>query len=534
MALGAILLLAAVLRLAWLGELPAGLSHDEAVKGYDAWSILHTGRDQYGSRLPLVFRALGDQREAVLPYAIVLSEAVLGPTDFAVRLPTALAGIALVAAIFALGRELYGSRVGLLAALFLACSPWHVQVSRLAFRAGLLPLTTVAGLWLLLMALRRPRLMVAAGATLGLGLHTYLAARPFVPLLVLGLIVIYRDALLPAQAITGSRLRGLWSRPLVPLLAGVALMTLPLAIWAVLHPAEFAGHAAASVGSGSLAQQATDVIRRYVVYFGPRHLLTQGDPYPVPSTGRFGALYWPLLPCLLVGVFQLMRRRGRGDLLLLWWLAAAPVAAASTRGGHPDWLRASAGIGALDLIAAGGAATILTASTGWLRATLSPRTARRAGGVGMAVAALLYAASIGWFLYDYALRFPDRAAPAFHDGVAAAMRQLTQFEGGYARVVLPADVPAVHDLYLFYSRYDPRRLHAEGLEDVAPAGAWAEVRGFGNHRICDPVRCCRAGDLCLVRGAWQGDGRPLIVIHDRAGRPAFTIIAGDALSEPAD
>jgi len=99
-ALGAILALAALLRLAWLGAIPAGLSHDEAVKGYDAWSILHTGRDQYGVRFPLVFRAIGDQREALLPYAIVLSEAVFGPTDFAVRLPTALAGITLVGALF--------------------------------------------------------------------------------------------------------------------------------------------------------------------------------------------------------------------------------------------------------------------------------------------------------------------------------------------------------------------------------------------------------------------------------------------------
>src|SRR5262245_14702779 len=142
-----ILALAALLRLAWLGSLPAGLSHDEAVKGYDAWSVLHTGRDQYGVRFPLVFRALGDQREALLPYLIVASEAALGPTDVAVRLPTALAGIALVGALFLLGRAAFGPVTGLIAAALLAVSPWHVQVSRLAFRAGLLPLTTILGLW---------------------------------------------------------------------------------------------------------------------------------------------------------------------------------------------------------------------------------------------------------------------------------------------------------------------------------------------------------------------------------------------------
>ena len=143
----AILLVAAILRLAWLGTIPAGLSHDEVVKGYDAWSVLHTGRDQYSQRFPPVFRGLGDYREGMLPYLIVFSEAVFGLSDWAVRLPTALAGIALVGVIVLLGRELFGAQAGLLAGLFLACSPWHVQVSRLAFRAGLLPLVTALGLW---------------------------------------------------------------------------------------------------------------------------------------------------------------------------------------------------------------------------------------------------------------------------------------------------------------------------------------------------------------------------------------------------
>ncbi|MGH2599166.1 MAG: glycosyltransferase family 39 protein, partial [Dehalococcoidia bacterium] len=169
LALGIVLVTSTVLRLAWLGSIPAGLSHDETAKGYDAWSVLHTGRDQYGEWFPIVFRAIGDQREALLPYLIVLSEAVLGPTDLAVRLPTALAGIALIGVLFLLGRELFDTRAGLIAAALLAVSPWHVQVSRLAFRAGLLPLATALGLWLFLVALRRPRLMLPAGLVLGLG-----------------------------------------------------------------------------------------------------------------------------------------------------------------------------------------------------------------------------------------------------------------------------------------------------------------------------------------------------------------------------
>jgi 4-amino-4-deoxy-L-arabinose transferase-like glycosyltransferase len=517
--LAAVLLAAAVLRLAWLGEIPAGLSHDETVKGYDAWSVLRTGRDQYGERFPLVFRGIGDQREALLPYLIVVSEAVFGPTDFAVRLPAALAGVALVGALFLLGRELFSARVGLIAAALLAISPWHLQVSRLAFRAGLLPLTTAAGLWLFLVALRRPWLMLPAGLILGLGLHTYLAARLFLPLLLIGLLVIYREPLFrPGPA----RHEGWWSnirsRPVAPLLAGFATVAAPLAVWAALHPADFVGHAAESAGAGSPLRQAFDAIGRYAAYFGPRHLLTQGDPYPVPSTGRFGALYWPVLPFAIAGLVRLALRRRRADRLILWWLVIYPIPAALTRGSHPDWLRAACGIGALELLAAVG----LVAVADRLRPTVQPSLRRVLG----TVLVVLVLANATWFVWDYTLRFPDRAAVAFNDGAAEAVRALAAIEGEYDGVVLPASVPAVHDIYLFYSRYDPARLHAKGLVDVAEPGEWADVRAFGRHRVCDPVVCCGRGDVCLVRGTWTGPGCILREVEDRTGRVAFSIVAG--------
>ena len=503
-----------MLRLAWLGSVPAGLSHDEAVKGYDAWSILRTGRDQYGERFPLVFRGIGDQREALLPYLIVASEAVLGPTDVAVRLPTALAGIALVGGVFFLARETFGARAGLVAAALLAVSPWHVQVSRLAFRAGLLPLATVLGLWLLLRALRRGRGMFAAGLLLGLGLHTYLAARLFLPLLLVGIAGIYRQPLLRAPR-PGTPW---WRRAIVPLLAGVGTMAVPLALWGLLHPAEFVGHAAESAAHGDPLRQAADALGRYLSYLGPRHLLTQGDPYPVPSTGRFGLLYWPALPLALAGLARLATRRSRADLLVLWWLIVYPIPAALTRGAHPDWLRAAAGIGAWEVIAGCGAVAVLD----WLR----PRVRLGVLRAGALALAALIALSAGWFLWDYTRRFPDRAAWAFTDGADEAVRRVAALQGGYRRVVLPAQVPAIHDIYLFYSRYDPGQLHREGLEDLAAPGDWADVRGFGRHRVCDPVVCCTAGDLCLVRGRWHGPGELLGEVRDRTGQVAFTLVAG--------
>lgn len=511
----AILAVAAALRLVALGVIPAGLSHDEAVKGYDGWSIIHTGRDQYGERFPLIFRAIGDYREAIMPYLIAFSIAVLGPTDFAVRLPAALAGVALVAGVYLLGRELFDQWAGLLAAAFLAISPWHVQVSRLAFRAGLTPVCITFGLWLFIRAVRRGRSLVPGAVVLALSLHTYLAARAFLPLLLLGLVAVYRSALL--------------ARPRAAAWAAVAMVVvaLPLLLWGARHPADFIGHAGESAGleeAGGAAAYLFDAGRKYAAYFGPDNLLLQGDPYPVPSTGRSGVLHWPQAPLLLVGLAILLRRRRPADQLALWWLAVYPLAPAFTDGTPPDWLRSTTGLPLFELITAVGA----VATWRWLSAR------RTADGdrwwsrpwLPAALFGALLLANGAWFLHDYTMRFPDRAAWAFHDGVAEAVRLLAEREAGYQTVVLTNTVPAIHDFYLFYSRYDPHRLQREGLDDRAPPGAWADVRGFGKYRVCDPRLCCRTGSLCLVEGHDRALPEPLARIADRTGRIAFTIVVG--------
>ena len=532
----AVLLIAALLRLIALGSVPGPLSHDEAVKGYDAWSVLHTGRDQYGERLPLLFRAIGDYREAALPYLIALAEAVFGATDFAVRLPAALAGTALVGGAYLLGAELFGRRAGLAAAAFLAISPWHVQVSRLAFRAGLTPVCVTFGLWLLLRAVRRRSSCVPAGLVLGLSLHTYLGARAFLPLLLLGIVVTYRRELLgrPRATVAGA--------------AALAAVAAPLVWWGMTHRADFFGHTGESSAwreAGGALPFVLQVGRKYLAYFGPGNLVLHGDPYPVPSTGRFGVLYWPELPAFAAGLALLARRRRPGDRLVLWWLLTFPLAPALTEGRPPDWLRSASGLPVFELITAAGAVALFELVSGLAsqrlagpRAGTERRLPARTSMDSMlrlvpGLFALALVVNAGFFLYDYAVRFPSRAAWAFHDGIADAVRQLAALAGEHEMIVLPGTIPAMHDFYLFYNRYDPRRLHAEGLEDPAPPGAWADVRGFGRVRICEPRLCCRAGAVCLVEGYDATLPEPVHEVRDRTGRVAYTLVLPYSLPRAA-
>jgi hypothetical protein len=57
-----VLLLAAALRFIDLERVPPGLNVDEALNAYEAYSILRTGRDEWGRVFPVTFRAFNDYR----------------------------------------------------------------------------------------------------------------------------------------------------------------------------------------------------------------------------------------------------------------------------------------------------------------------------------------------------------------------------------------------------------------------------------------------------------------------------------------
>ena len=85
-----ILLLAAVLRLGAISSFPSGFNADEAALGYNAYSLLLTGRDEHGNILPVNLESFGDYKPALYSYLLVPLVRFLGLTVFAVRLPSAL------------------------------------------------------------------------------------------------------------------------------------------------------------------------------------------------------------------------------------------------------------------------------------------------------------------------------------------------------------------------------------------------------------------------------------------------------------
>ena len=175
--------LALGLRLYQLGSVPFGMWRDEARHALLAIRILNdsTFRPVYVPDVPIQV-----DLPALLFYLQAIPITLLGPTVVAARLVPALAGSLTVISIYLLGRRLGGWRVGLVAALLLAVSSWHIALSRFASPAVLDPFFTLTGLVLLDRALtanertgRRRQLLLAlaAGAIMALALYTYHTGR---------------------------------------------------------------------------------------------------------------------------------------------------------------------------------------------------------------------------------------------------------------------------------------------------------------------------------------------------------------------
>ncbi|MGC9347418.1 MAG: ArnT family glycosyltransferase, partial [Anaerolineae bacterium] len=173
----ALLILGFTLRFPGIGQIPPGLYHDEAQHGLDALSVLD-------GHLPLYFEA-NNGREPLFIYLVTASVAVLGRNPLAIRLPSAFVGLVTLAAIYDLARTLWRREAGLWALAVLSVTFWHVHLSRVGFRAVLLPLFTACYLSQAAKAIQRPGRTtghwIAAGALYGASWYTYMAAR-FTPI----------------------------------------------------------------------------------------------------------------------------------------------------------------------------------------------------------------------------------------------------------------------------------------------------------------------------------------------------------------
>ena len=423
-----IVLLAAILRFYKLGQVPSGFVNDEAAIGYNAYSLLKTGKDEFNVSWPVIFRSFGEGKLPVYIYLTIPSVAVFGLNEFSVRFPSALFGVLTVLVV---------SRWSLLATLVLATLPWHIHFSRAAFEANLALFFLTFGTWTWL-----AKKFWWSLISFTLAIFTYNAALIFMPLWVVYLffrdkqkiiLLIFLPLILLFYLQTGyNRFNSI---SIFNAQSGVMrrleqkyreTRNQPLLLTRVLHnkPIEFS----------------VDLLKRYASHFNFNFLFFSGDPirprYRVPDTGQ--ALWFSLL-FFILGLYQLAKQK---NWVFLVWLLLAPLAAAITFE-TPSSIRSLFMIIPLCMAIAQG----ILATVKRFPITILPII-------------LIFAFNFVSYLDAYYIHAPVHEPYEWQGGYKELVSRVNKLMPAYDRAMITDSRGTAYIYFLFYNQYDPAKWQA--------------------------------------------------------------------------
>lgn len=456
-----ILVVAAVLRFYALSTNPPSTYWDETSLGYDAYSILKTGKDYHGNPFPiLAFPSFGDYKPSLYVYAIVPFMAVLGPTTLAIRLPSALAGIVTTWLVYLIGKKLKDERLGLLGALFFAIQPWNVHISRVGFETNLASMLIALGIYCCLRSRQNARFLVGAAIAFGLSMYAYHSARIISPILAFVYIL---D-------------RKIWKNIKWIVVAGVigVVFSLPLAVnlknpiigQRIAETSIFAGTKIVEKSNALRAEDQYSIVgrvlhHRYIVAaqtfmnqyfqnFSMKFLFIDGDDNLRHGSQLFGVLYYWEFFAVLAGLYAIVYIKAyasTGKIILPWILiAAVPVALTTV---SPHTLRFLPAAPAFSLLSAVG--------VGYFFERIHKRW-RNIAGVIFGVIVLTHVIA---FAYTLFIIYPKTSAIVWQYGYKELVESIVKLRkpNQYVFVTREQGRPSIY--FLWYTKQDPRELQQQ-------------------------------------------------------------------------
>src|SRR4030042_6500141 len=195
-----IILLAFFLRFYKLASYPA-LNADEAAIGYNAYSLIETGKDEHANPWPIHFQSFNDYKPGLYFYIVLPFVKFFGLNEMSVRVPNVFFGVATVYLIYLLTNELFKDKkyvlwnlpIGIWSSFLLAISPWHIHFSRGGWEVNVATFFIILGLYLFQRSLNNAKYLILSVVSFVLSFYTYHSSRIVVPFLGLGLMLIYRE-----------------------------------------------------------------------------------------------------------------------------------------------------------------------------------------------------------------------------------------------------------------------------------------------------------------------------------------------------
>lgn len=492
-----ILAIAIFFRSYWLDRVPPSASLDEASIGYNAFSILKTGADEYGTKFPLLLRAYDDWRPALYVYLVIPFVKILGLNVLAVRLPSAILSVLTIIATYFLIKELFSNCGGLrspdgnflrcktsrglaslvsllenlsgstaalalIVAFLLAISPWHIYLSRLGHEVN-------AGLAFFIFAMFFSFYKKAYPATIFfiLSFISYQSEKIFIPMMLLGMAIIYRKELLNQ-----------WKKIiLILILSFIVLIPFTKETLQPNALIRFKGTSILEAKKEELAGKTglerrflmgQIIMKNYLLHFNPQWLFTNSgaESHKVPSLGIF---YLWEAPLMAIGILYLLKNsKQKTNQLLLWWILVAPLPATLTTQ-VPHAMRTMQMLPVPQVLVAIGIYEIF-------HFVQNDKKIQFFSICFLSFFILLF--SFFSLYRNYFVVFPKEQSKSFQYALKDAVFYANQHQGEYSKIVFSNqnDLYQSYMFFLFYTRYDPKLYQQQG---GTKSGGFAETHKFG-------------------------------------------------------
>lgn len=466
LALLLITVLATFVRVYKIDKNPPSLFIDEVSNGYNAYSILKTGRDEYGNFMPLTFRAFGDYNPALSVYLLTPTISVFGLNEWGVRLPSAILGSLSIPVVFLLVLKITQSRkIALIATFLESFDPWHIQFSRYDHEANFMLFFSLLGFTLFLYGLKKHRYLIFSAISFGLCLNTYHAAKIWVPLFVFTLALIAKKDLLKIK-----------SKLIIPTLI-LFIFSIPF-----LLNINRSLIRANSVSIFSGKNWPETLANGYLSHFSPDFLFVQGDLMGRHTVDGMGLLYLFEAPLILIGLITIVSGKIKNKKLLFSWFLIAPIPAALSTP-TPHALRSISFIPLFSVFLAYGINTLLNFKLQSYKKTL----------MFFAIGSIALYNIVSYF-HLYYFHEPTLKAPDWRYGYKEMINFVNSVKGVDQTIAVSNYYGQPYIYTLFYSKYDPKKYQAQ-LGNKEHIDNW-EFFGSSWERK-------KPGKIIMVRAPWQ-------------------------------
>lgn len=453
-----IIFVALFLRLYKINSNPPGLTPDEAALGYNAYSILKTGRDEYGTLLPIIFKSFGDYKPGLYVYLTVPFVAVSGLTETSVRLPSVVAGLLSVFLVYLIVKELFkNEKLALISLAVAALNPWLIYFSRGAWEANVSLTLTLAGIYFFFKSFEKQKLLLLSALFFALTFVTYQGAKLSTTIVLVILALLYwRDVLkIKYKYLTSSFIIGLVVT--LPIILGLfAGQGGRLAVFSVFSYPRPESYLQGFLGEGNIKKGsvtydlfyneplnfARGILGRFFNHFSGRFLFFEGDwANPRHAPPNQGVLVIGDALFIVVGVFVFLRQKiKREHLFVILWLLFATLPAILSRDQVQAIRSFNLSVPLVILIAFG------------MNKVLESKSK-----IIIASALLIYGATYFYFVDAYFVHQPIHNSQYWQYGHKQMVEAIAPIQNNYKQIIVQQSYDQPYIYFLFYKKYDPTK-----------------------------------------------------------------------------